>query len=149
MSRTLLPEEIDRMLNQSKTGRLGLSRDGIPYVLPLSFWFSEPAVYFHGALQGRKIDYIRANPRACFLVDRMDELLKSEHPCLFNVTFQSAMVEGEILLVEDEAEKLKALQGLSAKYGSPEVAALLSGDETRNVAVFKLLIVSKSGRGNP
>lgn len=149
MSRTLLPEEIDRILEQAEVGRLGLSANGNPYVIPLSFWLSKDAIYFHGALQGRKIEYIRANPRACFVADRMDELLKSAHPCQFNVTFQSVMVEGVISLVEDEAEKLAALKGLSAKYGGPESAALLTYDQTRNVAVCKLLIQEKSGRGNP
>ncbi|MEW5784518.1 MAG: pyridoxamine 5'-phosphate oxidase family protein [Bacillota bacterium] len=149
MARPLLPEEIDRMLEQCETGRLGLSRDGIPYVVPLSYWFSENTIYFHGAPRGRKIDYILANARACFLVDRMDELIKSDHPCRFNLNFQSAMAEGEVALVEDEAEKLAALQGLSAKYGGPEVAALLAAGDIQNVAVFKLSIKSKSGRANP
>lgn len=149
MSRILSSDQIDSLLDQTNVGRLGLSCDGIPYVVPLNFWFSDHAVYFHGALKGRKIDTILANPRACFLVDRMDELLQSAHPCQFNVVFQSAMVEGEVTLVEDEAEKLAALKGLSAKYGAPESASQLSAGDTRNVAVFKLLIGKKSGRGNP
>ncbi|HOL17197.1 MAG TPA: pyridoxamine 5'-phosphate oxidase family protein [Bacillota bacterium] len=149
MSRELLAEEIEQILNQSEVGRLGLCRDARPYVVPLCYYYNGKAIYFHGAPRGRKVDCIKDGGRACFLVDHFMEVQKSENPCKFNVAFKSVMVEGPVTLVEDEEEKVAALQGLAARYGGPEAASRLAAGDTRRTAVFKLLIEQKSGRANP
>lgn len=149
MSRELLAGEVEQILNHGEVGRLGLCRDARPYVVPLCYYYDGKAVYFHGAPRGRKIDCIKDGGRACFLVDHLLEVQKSEHPCKFNVAFKSVMVEGAITLVEDEEEKMAALQGLVARYGGAEAASRLAIGDARGTAVFKLLIERKSGRANP
>ena len=68
-SRELTRGEIDFFLKKQLHGRLGLCVEGEPYVVPVSYIYSEGAIYFHAAKQGKKIDFIEKNNRVCFEVD--------------------------------------------------------------------------------
>ncbi len=148
MSEAMERNEIEKLLNEATAGRLGLSRDGVPYVVPLCFVYHGDTIYLHSAGRGRKIDSLRANRRACFQVDRVGELVKSEQPCRFNLAYRSVLAEGEISTVENEAEKLAALKLLTAKYGGAGVADLLTAADVRPVTVLKLTVANLSGKAN-
>jgi len=53
-----------------KIGRLGCVDNGEPYVVPVNYVFEEMSIYSH-SLPGRKIEALRANPRACLQVDEI------------------------------------------------------------------------------
>jgi nitroimidazol reductase NimA-like FMN-containing flavoprotein (pyridoxamine 5'-phosphate oxidase superfamily) len=53
-----------------KIGRLGCVDNGEPYVVPINYVFEDGSVYSH-SLPGRKIDALRAHPRACLQVDEI------------------------------------------------------------------------------
>ncbi len=55
-----------------KLGRLGCIADGEPYVVPINYLFDGENIYVH-SLGGRKIDALRANPRACLQVDEIED----------------------------------------------------------------------------
>lgn len=65
-------KETDELLSTSKVGRLGLSLNDNPYVVPVSYWYSEGKIYFHSS-EGKKIQYIKENPQVCFEVDEIAE----------------------------------------------------------------------------
>ena len=56
--------EIIRLIDVSKVCRLGLSDDGMPYIVPMLYGYAEEdgqiVFYFHGARKGRKMDIIAA-----------------------------------------------------------------------------------------
>ena len=66
--RSLLGKEGEELLTAARIGRLGCVDDGEPYVVPISYFFEDGSVYSH-SLPGRKIDILRAHPRACLQVD--------------------------------------------------------------------------------
>ena len=68
--RALLEEEARALLSACKIGRLGCVDDGEPYVVPISYVFEDGSIYSH-SLPGRKIDAMRAHPRACLQVDEI------------------------------------------------------------------------------
>lgn len=65
-------DETKRILSDGKLGRLGCIADGEPYVVPINYIFDGENVYIH-SLGGRKINALRANPRACLQVDEIED----------------------------------------------------------------------------
>lgn len=77
-------EEIHEILNKALVCRLALSDNGQPYLVSLNFGveFSVPLkIYFHCALEGRKIDIIRNNNKACFQTDTDTEIYSGPVAC--------------------------------------------------------------------
>jgi nitroimidazol reductase NimA-like FMN-containing flavoprotein (pyridoxamine 5'-phosphate oxidase superfamily) len=113
--------EIDGLIDRAQVCRLGLSVDGLPYVVPLSFGYDGAALYFHSAEEGRKIDMIRANPNACFEMDLDYELVLGEGSCACTVKYRSVIGFGKARVLEDREEKRRGLETLMAHYGRPGV----------------------------
>lgn len=70
MTRTLNEVEARSLIADGKIGRLGCVDNGEPYVVPINYVFEEDTIYSH-SLPGRKIDALRAHPRACLQVDEI------------------------------------------------------------------------------
>jgi hypothetical protein len=60
------------ILREGSLGRLGCIAGGSPYVVPVNYLFDGQDVYVH-TLPGRKVDALRANPRACLQVDEIKD----------------------------------------------------------------------------
>ncbi|MBX5142512.1 pyridoxamine 5'-phosphate oxidase family protein [Rhizobium lentis] len=55
------------MLRHAKTGILACSHENKPYLVPISVACEERKIYAF-SLEGKKIDWMRANPQVCVLV---------------------------------------------------------------------------------
>ena len=65
----LPPEECRDILDKAYRGFLSVIGDGgYPYSFPINFYHEDGKVYFHSAMQGHKIDSLRACDKACFTV---------------------------------------------------------------------------------
>ena len=73
MPRTLSPDECTSILDSAKFGRLGLSSNDNPYVIPMSYVYSGGKIYLHSRGGGRKIEMAAKNSSVCFEVDRLNE----------------------------------------------------------------------------
>ena len=143
--RQQLSEESAReILSKCSNGVLSLvGEDGAPYGVPLSFAYDgEAAVYFHCALDGRKLDCIRHDRRCSFCVVGQDLIAPEE----FTTHFRSVIVEGTVRIVEDSDEIMKGLMLLCDKYlpgvdPSAELSKYLS-----RVAVLRLDIQTLTGK---
>jgi nitroimidazol reductase NimA-like FMN-containing flavoprotein (pyridoxamine 5'-phosphate oxidase superfamily) len=60
------------ILSEGSMGRLGCIAGGWPYVVPVNYFFDGNYIYIH-ALPGKKVDALRANPRACLQVDEIKD----------------------------------------------------------------------------
>lgn len=86
-------------------------RDGEgAYGVPVSPARVGEAVYFHCAPAGKKLDCIAQWPQAGLTVC---EVTGSDY---FSCSYRSAILSGEVALVEDEAEKTEALRAISRRY---------------------------------
>ena len=63
--------EITKLLTEGTVGRLGCVDHGEPYVVPINYFFEDGKIYSH-SLPGHKIDLLRAHPRACLQVDKIE-----------------------------------------------------------------------------
>lgn len=104
------------LLHDGKVGYLALVDDKEPYVIPLNYYVEENMIYFHCALEGRKLDIIARNPRFCFAVSEMGELKTGPSACDFGVYYRSALAFGHAHIVEAEPTISDILTKLTHKY---------------------------------
>jgi nitroimidazol reductase NimA-like FMN-containing flavoprotein (pyridoxamine 5'-phosphate oxidase superfamily) len=64
-------EEARVLLSACRIGRLGCVANGEPYIVPINYVFEDESIYSH-SLPGLKIEALRAHPRACLQVDKIE-----------------------------------------------------------------------------
>jgi len=64
--------ESRELLRNQNTGRLGCCSEGLPYVIPVNYFFDGEDIYIH-SMPGRKIQVMRANPHVCLQVDEIED----------------------------------------------------------------------------
>jgi nitroimidazol reductase NimA-like FMN-containing flavoprotein (pyridoxamine 5'-phosphate oxidase superfamily) len=142
--RLITDTEAFAILERGEYGFLSTtSVDNEPYGVPLNYCLIGRDIYFHCALEGRKIDNIMANPRVSFCVVGKTELLPSK----FGTNYESCIVQG-VATESFAKEKQSALEGIVRKYSSDFFSDGLQyieklKDKTR---VFKISIESNSGK---
>ena len=141
----LLPnEEAFSILERGEYGTLStLSLNHEPYGVPLNYCLIDGCIYFHCAIEGRKIDNIINNPNVSFCVVGKTEVL----PDQFGTIYESCIVQG-LASESFGEEKQLALEGLIHKYSKNFVSEGLKyiaklKEKTR---VFKISIESISGK---
>lgn len=108
--------------------------DGFPYSVPLSLANTDDTTfYFHGAKEGRKIDILKKNPRVCLSAVTKCHPLVGPKDDSFTLEFQSAIANGIAELVEDEAEKKKAMYAICERFLPNHMAAFETAFE-RSIA---------------
>ncbi len=63
-------QECGELLNRVSMGRLACSLNNQPYVVPVSFSYERDRIYIFSTL-GKKIKWMRQNPKVCLQVDEM------------------------------------------------------------------------------
>ncbi len=131
--RELPAEGIDELLRTAIVGRIaccghGVVGDGRPYLVPLSYGYDGDAVYAHSG-PGRKLDFMRAEPRVTFEVDQ------AEAPD----RWRSVIAEGTFEEIDDPDQRRAALRVI---YPQPTAIPEL-GSQT---VVFRLRLTARSGR---
>lgn len=109
-------EKIDRLLTKAPTGYLGLSTDGVPYVVPLNFVWTNGFIYVHGAAEGRKIDMLRENQHVCFTVSEHYGTMVHPIPAKTDTAYMSVILFGKAEIISDLDEATAAMQALLTKY---------------------------------
>jgi nitroimidazol reductase NimA-like FMN-containing flavoprotein (pyridoxamine 5'-phosphate oxidase superfamily) len=65
-------KECLEVLSRASVGRLGCALDNQPYVLPVYFAYEPGKVYLFSTV-GKKIDWMRANPKVCLEVEEVNQ----------------------------------------------------------------------------
>ena len=114
-------DEMEGLLQAESIGCLGLSTNGTPYVVPLNYSYSGGRILFHCALEGKKIDAIRANPRVCFTVGRQTgEVRDHAGGSLCHVDNDSVICCGTARIIEDLGERAAALNAFNRRFRPDE-----------------------------
>lgn len=101
------------ILHKKTSGTLALLGDnGDPYAVSMSYVCTDGHLYFHSAIYGHKIDAIRNCNKASFCVIDKDDV----QPEKYTTFFRSVIAFGNIHIIEDEAEKLKAARLIGNRY---------------------------------
>ncbi|MDR2514119.1 MAG: pyridoxamine 5'-phosphate oxidase family protein [Christensenellaceae bacterium] len=133
---------IEEIIRGCDVLRLGLNDGGYPYVVPLNFGFEMldglPVFYFHCALEGKKLELIKNDPRAFFELDRAHRLVLSDDAARCTMEYESVMGRGLCAFIEDEAEKLRALRLLLGQYREGAGNMPLRSEAVAVTCAFKL-----------
>jgi nitroimidazol reductase NimA-like FMN-containing flavoprotein (pyridoxamine 5'-phosphate oxidase superfamily) len=121
------------LLSAKHYGRLGCCVDGEPYVVPINYLFDGDSIYIHSK-PGRKINALRANPRACLQVDEV------KNP----YNWRSVIAFGRYEEVSDEAERERTLASLfnHLPHVTPVESKMTSLQQT---IVFRLRVDEVTG----
>ncbi len=106
-------QDCERILRSAPRGVLAvLGDEGYPYTVPMNFVYDSGCIYFHSALQGHKLDALRACDRCSFNV--LSEPIPSDDGWSFY--FDSVIAFGRLTEIEDEEKKIEKLRLLGQKY---------------------------------
>jgi len=109
--------EAERVLARSCVCHIAMCAEGVPYVVPVNFGYEPGRLYFHTGPRGRKLEFLKANPRVCFAVEADCELVLTERACGCSMKFRSVIGSGRAELVEDPGEKARALAAIARQVG--------------------------------
>lgn len=113
----LTDKECVEILCNTTAGVLALCGDDKqPYGVPLSHVYDNGKLYFHSALQGLKIDLLGQNNNVSFTVIAQDEI----HPEKYTTYFRSVIAFGSVRIIEDEGEKMRALEILGRRCNADD-----------------------------
>jgi len=111
------PKGVRAIMEEAPVCRIGVSDDGMPYVVPMSFGLGEGRLYFHCAAEGRLLDIIRKNNRVCFEMDIFRGVIIGQSPCGCSCRYESVIGFGRAVIVDDAGEKKAALDRIMEHYG--------------------------------
>lgn len=140
---------IQGLLEGAAAGRLGtVGPDGWPMIKPLNFVYHEGGIYFHCALEGEKLDHIRHDDRVCFEVDLPIAYVRGdrEEPCRATYLYRSVIIRGRARLVDDAAEKVRALSALMAKHQPAGSYAEFADDKLAITGVVRIDVEEMVGK---
>lgn len=144
-------EMIQEILQEISYGVLSLVAKDKPYSVPLNFAVFGNDIIFHGANEGKKVEIIKENAKACLSVVKEYSFLpsyfsSSSSACPATQFFASIFCEGEISLITNLEVKAKALSALmqkmqpEKKYEDIEVANPIYTKMLEKTAIFKLTV---------
>jgi len=143
---------IEEILLQCKTCHVAMADDGLPYVVPLSYGYkildgNILELYFHSALEGRKLDILMRNNKVCFEISCEGEPVNSETPCNSGYYFSSIIGFGEAIFIEDADEKCEALSIMFKHQAGRDV--IFTGEQAERLCVFKIVSADFTGKKKP
>jgi uncharacterized protein len=124
------------LLREGTLGRLGCIAAGWPYVVPVNYFFDGRDVYIH-SLPGKKIDALRANPRACLQVDEIKD----------SYNWRSVIAYGTFEEVSGEETRENVLTRLYSRlpHMTPVESKLVEG--LKETIVFRVKVDEITGVG--
>jgi uncharacterized protein len=108
--------EIDAILRSAKVMHLALADNNIPFLVPVFYVYDGTAIYFHSAQAGTKIEIMKRNNNVCFEITVDHGIIESDQPCDFEAKHRTVIGFGKAIFVENDAEKVKALNMVVALF---------------------------------
>ena len=138
------PEIIQKIIETSQVLRLGLVDKENPYIVPLNFGvvYDPMVFYFHCASEGRKIDILRRNNKACFQIDE-GRLVTAKVACDWGMEYKSILGYGKVSFIEKPEDKIFALDQIMKHYGGKKSGNYPPG-QIKKTTILKLVVDSLS-----
>ncbi len=140
-------DKILQIMRQCDSCVLALNDDGFPYMVPLNFGMDiedrQLYLYFHCAMQGKKLDLIRKDNRATFEMDCDHNFILYDKRMSCTMGYSSVIGHGLIEFVEDE-KKYEALKVLMRQYHAEDF--LFNIDIIKVTTVLKMKVLDITGK---
>lgn len=139
--------EIIEIVKKCDVCRIALNDEDYPYMVPLNFGMdvqgNQLLLYFHAALEGKKLDLIHKDNRATFEMDCGHNLILYEERMSCTMGYESVIGRGTIEILSEE-EKYEALHILMRQYHAEDFQ--FNKDMMKVTAVLKLTVTSMTGK---
>ena len=141
---------IEEILRENQVGRLATAVDGEPYIVPMNYAYLSGRILMHTHRDGKKVRDIKRNPCVCFEVDS-GEIVEGDDPCSYSWEYRSVVARGDARIVEEPAEKLRALRVISDKYafGKGQRLDQAKVDRFSDLVIIEVTIKEMTGRRSP
>lgn len=118
-----------------------------PYIVALSVVRDGNTLYYHCALEGKKLDCIKKHPHVCVSAVAQADVV----PEKATVYYQSCVLEGISELVMDDEEKKLALRLLCERFTPTHMdcALHITKQGLDATAIVKIQVTSIEGKCNP
>jgi nitroimidazol reductase NimA-like FMN-containing flavoprotein (pyridoxamine 5'-phosphate oxidase superfamily) len=135
--RDLSQDECTSLLSTVRYGRLALSKDDQPYIVPMSYVYYEGKIYLHSLGKGKKVEFATKNPRVCFQID----VLEKER-------WSSVVVSGISRLSESMEAKQKMFDAFTKKGQGGHAGKKFSreGLEKMPMTIWEIETLEMTGR---
>jgi nitroimidazol reductase NimA-like FMN-containing flavoprotein (pyridoxamine 5'-phosphate oxidase superfamily) len=143
--RQISEDESNKIIDAASFGVMAtVDCDGAPYAVPLNFVREGDRLFFHGAMEGHKVDNLKARPQVCVtFVGNVSFPEKN-----FTTVFESVILFGQAVEISDEQEKTHALKLICERFIPQNMNAF---DDTINrqlkmTSVWKIKIETVTGK---
>jgi len=102
-------ELVHAILDEGLLCHVGFGLDGSPFVIPMAYWRIGERIYLHGAPVSRMLKELRQGLDVCVTVTLLDGLVLARSAFHHSMNYRSVILFGRAEWVEDDAEKLAAL----------------------------------------
>jgi uncharacterized protein len=106
-------ETIYKILDEALICHVGFVADGQPYVIPTNFARVNDTIILHGAKASRLLKHVEAGHPICVEATIVDGLVLARSVFHHSINYRSVVLFGTGCLIEDEAEKLSALEAVT------------------------------------
>ena len=124
--------------------------DGTAYGLPMSMACTDDRTwYFHCALEGEKLDAIRAHPEVCLSAVTKCQPTVGPKDGSFTLQYQSAVAFGRAELVTSDEEKILGLRAISQRFLPQHMGAFdasIARSQSRTAVVRITLTAPPTGK---
>ncbi len=140
--------ELIEVLQNGKFTTIAMCRDNEPYIVTLSYGYDKNnnALYFHAALKGLKLEFIKHNPSVCGTV--IEDLGYVEDEC--EQHFRSVVFRGKISIIgnlDDKKHGLDILLDHLEKNPDPIKIRNIKNDDSYNkITMLKFEITEITGK---
>ena len=129
--------EARALLTAGRLGRLGCVYEGGPYVVPINYVVDDDYIYSH-SLPARKLEALRANPRACLQADEIIDEYR----------WRSAIAFGTYEEITDPTERDRAVRVLHQRFpGLTPVESVPVHDGQSSAIIFRINVREITGVG--
>lgn len=135
---------IENLISNAEYLQLGLCKNNMPYIVPMSFVYRNGVIYMHSSKTGTKMDFIRNNENVCFEIDFYHGIFPGRFPCSYNMKYQSVIGFGTATILEDDMEKREGMQYLIDNYHTGEYC--IDNLDLSRVAVIRIDVTELHGK---
>lgn len=141
-------EAIYKILDEGFICHVGFAAEGQPFVIPTLYARIGDALYVHGSAASRMLRSLSAGVPVCISVTLADGLVLARSIFNHSMNYRSVVALGQATLIDDPAEKLRALQAFTEKLipGRWNDARQPNEKELKATSILKLPLTEVSAK---
>jgi nitroimidazol reductase NimA-like FMN-containing flavoprotein (pyridoxamine 5'-phosphate oxidase superfamily) len=106
-------ETVYAILDEGFICHVGFAVEGRPFVIPTGYGRLGDTLYIHGSAASRMLKALREGIEMCVTVTLVDGLVLARSAFHHSMNYRSVVIFGRAQIVEDEAEKMRALHAFT------------------------------------